>query len=392
MIEKRRKFTRTFKLNAVSLSSKMGSNRECAEELGIELHFIQRWRREYKQFDEGSFCGRGHIKTHPEQKAAYELEKKLKTAELRYEILKNATPYFHKGNEEIYEFIKNNQKKYVLIQMCKALGVGKKSYNIWKKNGKSEKKLHIISLKKDIAKIFARSNKRYTNIQITKELAKLGYNVKDSKVGFYMRQLKLKTIRKRKIAITTDSFHNYYVAPNVLNRKFQTDAPSKIWVSDITYIRTNKGFIYLTVIMDLFDRKIIGWNLSTSMFTEKTILPCWEMAVKNRKIKEGLIFHSDRGVQYANKNFTGVLKSYGCIPSMSRKWNSIDNAVCESFFSTLKNELIHPKTKLISRSQMSSEVSDFIENWYNKNRIHSYLNYKTIDEFIAENQTIYDIP
>lgn len=388
MAEKRRKFSRDFKENAVRLSSQKG-NRECAEELEIEIHFIQRWRREYQQFGTGSFCGKGFIKTHPDRKAAYELENRLKASKVRYEILSKAMPHLHKGNEEIYQFIKSNQKNYDLILMCRVLGVGKKRYNIWKKNGLSEKKLHIIALRKDLSKIFLDSNRRYGCREITKELNSLGYDLKESKVGFYMRQLKMKKAPKRKFIVTTDSFHNHYIAPNILNRKFQTDAPSQAWASDITFIRIKKRFIYLTIIMDLFDRKIIGWNLSSNMSVQNTIMPSWEMAVTNRNALPGMIFHSDRGVQYASKIFSGVLDSHKCIRSMSRKWDSTDNAVCESFFSTLKNELIHQKTKLANRAQMQKEIFEFIEIWYNKNRIHSYLNYKTIDQFIFENQTLY---
>lgn len=390
MAEKRRVFSPDFKRNAIKLSYQKNSTKESGKELGIEMHFIQRWRREQKQFGDGSFCGKGQIKVHPEQKTIYELEQKLKKAELRYEILQNATPHLYNGNEEIYQFIKNSHKKYDLMQMCQVLDVGKKRYNIWKKNGLSEKKRHIIALKKNITKIFLNSNKRCGSRQITSELNQLGCNLKQSKVDFYMRQLKLKRIPKRKFVATTDSFHNHYIATNVLNRNFTVGAPSKVWVSDITYIKTKKRFMYLTVIMDLFDRKIIGWNLSVSMSAENTILPSWKMAAKNRKVLEGMIFHSDRGVQYACKVFSDILDSFGCIRSMSRKWDSNDNAVCESFFSTLKNELVHQKIKLISQRNMRKEIYDFIETWYNRKRIHSYLKYKTIEQFEAENQTIYN--
>ena len=186
---------------------------------------------------------------------------------------------------------------------------------------------------------------------------------------------------KRKFKATTDSIHNHYVSPNVLNREFTVTEPAKAWVSDITYIQTIKGFIYLTIVMDLFDRKIIGWSLSNGMSTKQTTLPAWEMAVKNRKISNDLIFHSDKGVQYANKLFTNTLDSYKCVRrSMSRKGNHNDNAVSESFFHSFKAELIDGN-KLLPRKQMKVEVYEYIENWYNKKRRHSFLDYKTIEEF-----------
>lgn len=133
--------------------------------------------------------------------------------------------------------------------------------------------------------------------------------------------------------------------------------------------------------MDLYDRKIIGWNLSSRLSTQKTTLPAWEMAVTNRKVSNGLIFHSDRGVQYANKVFSNRLSSFNCIRSMSRKGNHLDNAISEAFFSSFKRELINRKDKLLSTKQMKAEVFEFIEEWYNKKRIHTSLNYKTIEQF-----------
>ena len=151
-------------------------------------------------------------------------------------------------------------------------------------------------------------------------------------------------------------------------------------MSDITYIQTKDGFLYLTTIIDLYDRKLIGWSLSNTMSADDTSLAAFGMAIKNRPIEKGLIFHSDQGVQYATKKFTNILASYGVIRSMSRKRNCWDNAVAESFFKSLKTELIYGN-KLIFRKQMESEIFQYIEIWYNRKRRHSSLNYKTIEEF-----------
>jgi transposase InsO family protein len=152
-------------------------------------------------------------------------------------------------------------------------------------------------------------------------------------------------------------------------------------VSDITYIHTKEGFLYLTTVIDLYDRKIIGWSLSSTMSTQDTILSAWRMATRNRTVQVGLIFHSDTGVQYANNKFVNVLNSYKKITrSMSRKGNCWDNAVAESFFKSLKTELIYGNN-LITKGQMKLEIFEYIEIWYNKKRRHSALNYKNIDEF-----------
>jgi putative transposase len=158
-----------------------------------------------------------------------------------------------------------------------------------------------------------------------------------------------------------------------------------VWVSDITYIETSQGWLYLTVIIDLFDRKVIGWAMSEDMSTESTIIEAWYMAVGNRPIKQHLIFHSDRGSQYACYKFRNILKSYPEVEqSMSRKGNCWDNAVAESFFKSLKTEWIY-KNEYLRKTDAEISIFTWIETWYNRNRRHSALNYKTINEFELEN-------
>lgn len=269
--------------------------------------------------------------------------------------------------------------------MCNVLGVSRTTYYRRKKQELSGTETRIMALKEEIASIFNEHKQTYGSRKITKELHKRGFKIQSSQVNVYMRMLGLRSRAKRKYKPTTDSNHNHYIFPNILNRQFTVDAPAKAWVSDITYIQTVKGFVYLTIIMDLFDRKIIGWTLSNGMSTKETTLPAWEMAVKNRKITSDLIFHSDKGSQYANKMFSDTLKAQQWVRrSMSRKQNHNDNAVCESFFKSFKVELINGST-LLTRKQMRAEVLEYIENWYNKKRRHSFLNYMTIEEFGQRN-------
>ncbi|WP_245181120.1 IS3 family transposase [Flavobacterium sp. XN-5] len=216
--------------------------------------------------------------------------------------------------------------------------------------------------------IYFAAKQRYGSPRITLELQYLGYKVSRPEsfartgeaitVTKYMKELGLRSKLSKKFKVTTNANHNYLVVQNVLNRAFIVKMPSKVWVSDITYIQTKEGFVYLTTIMDLYDRKIIGWSLNNGMSTEETTLGAWKMAVKNRNIDEGLIFHSDRGVQYASKKFVNVLDSDKKITrSMSRRGNCWDNAVAESFFKPLKTELIYGN-KLISKEQMKQEIFD----------------------------------
>jgi putative transposase len=279
----------------------------------------------------------------------------------------------------IYSFIRNNEKIFPIEKMCKVLQVGQRSYYQWKSGSVSDKKQRAELVKEKITSIYFDSKQRYGSPRMTAELASLGNNLSRVTVAKYMNQLGLRSKLSKKFKVTTNSKN--VIVPNILNREFSVTESSKVWVSDITYIRVKEGFIYLTTVLDLYDRKIIGWSLSNGMSVEETSLAAWKMAIKNRSIENGLIFHSDRGVQYASKKFTNVIDSYKTITrSMSRKGNCWDNAVAESFFKTLKTEQIYGN-KLISKEQMERDIFEFIEIWYNRKRRHSALNYKTIEEF-----------
>lgn len=261
--------------------------------------------------------------------------------------------------------------------MCKVLKVSQSGYYRWKNSFISNRVQKINSIKEKITTIYFKSKQRYGSPRITIELNALGYKISRITVAKYMKQLGLCSKLSKKFKVTTDSKHNYLVVENILNRQFSVSKPSKVWVSDITYIHTKEGFLYLTTIMDLYDRKIIGWNLSDSMSSDETSLASWKMAIRNRNIQTGLIFHSDRGVQYANNKFANVLESYQVTRSMSRKGNCWDNAVAESFFKSLKTELVYG-SKLITKKQMKLQIFEYIEIWYNQKRRHSALNYMTI--------------
>jgi putative transposase len=218
--------------------------------------------------------------------------------------------------------------------------------------------------------------------KITYELNKKGVSISRQRVARIMRKASIRSIVHKRFRIcTTDSNHNYPVAKNLLNRNFTPENIGKAWVSDLTYIKTMDGWLYLTVIVDLADRKVIGWALSQTMKASETVIPAWKMAIKNRPITTQLIFHSDRGVQYACWEFRDILKTQPLvIQSMSRKANCWDNAVAESFFKTLKTELIH-HTEVKPVAMAKIEIFEFIEIWYNRKRIHASLGYMTPDEY-----------
>ena len=212
----------------------------------------------------------------------------------------------------IFDFIKNHAEIFPIEKMCKVLKVSQSGYYRWKTAAISQRLQKKTVLKEKITAFYFESKQRYGSPRITMELNILGYKISRITVAKYMRELGLKSKLSKKFKVTTDSKHNYLLVENVLNRQFLVPQPSKAWVSDITYIHTKEGFLYLTTIMDLYDRKIIGWSLSDGMSTndpsdseqaKQTTLASWKMAIRNRNVQKGLIFHSDRGVQYANNKF-----------------------------------------------------------------------------------------
>lgn len=264
--------------------------------------------------------------------------------------------------------------------MCKVLKISQSSYFRWKKCPFSVRFHKKEELKQRILTIYFDSKQRYGSPRITAELNNLGFKISRITVSKYMRELGIRSKLSKKFKITTDSKHNYLVVENILDRDFESTKPAQKWVSDITYIRTIEGFLYLTIVLDLYDRKVIGWSLYDEMSTEKTSLSAWKVALANRKIEKGLIFHSDRGVQYANNKFANMLESHHVIRSMSRKGNCWDNAVAESFFKTLKMELIY-QNRYQTRKEAKLSIFEYIEGFYNTHRRHKFLENRTILEF-----------
>ena len=257
--------------------------------------------------------------------------------------------------------------------MCKVLRVSRSSYYSWqrRKPGKRDKENEDLSNR--IKRIYEFSKKTYGSPRVTIALLEEGIPVSRQRVARLMRKQHLQSIIRKKWVVTTDSRHHYPVVENKLNRDFTVTRKGQVWVSDITYIKTWQGWLYLTVIIDLYDRKVIGWAFSRSLKAIHTTIPAWRMAVRSRPITQELIFHSDRGIQYACNEFKELLSSYKLVErSMSRKGDCWDNAVAESFFKTLKVELVYQNIfKTFEEAQLS--VFEYIEAWYNVNRIHTAI-------------------
>lgn len=260
--------------------------------------------------------------------------------------------------------------------MCQILNVSSSCFYRWLVSPDPPGEQRSKMLIDKIQKVHKDSGYIYGSPRITAELHKEGDVVSRSYVARLMKKHGIRSKVKKKYKITTDSSHSYRIAENLLQRDFSADALSQKWVGDITYIHTNKGWLYLTTVIDLADRKVVGWSLSADMTAENTSVSAMKMAVKNRGVRKGLIFHSDRGVQYACDEFKSILRDNDIIQSMSRKANCWDNAVAESFFKSLKAEMVYHR-RFIDQQSAKLEVFGYIEGFYNTRRIHSALGYKT---------------
>jgi putative transposase len=271
--------------------------------------------------------------------------------------------------------MKHYRKRFSVEMMSRVLGVSRSGYYKWLKFSRTRER--ISRLDERIKKVFEQSKRRYGSPRLSKELKKKSPEKKVSvaTVARRMRVLKLVARPKSKYVHTTDSNHGLKISPNLLNRNFDVKKVNTVWVSDITYIPTDAGWRYLTVVLDLADRAVVGWTLSQTLQAKDTVMEALQQAIQRRGIQppESLMFHSDRGVQYACDDFRTLLENYHITQSMSRKGNCWDNAVAESFFKTIKTEELN-RLKTIKESTLYSLVFKYIEGWYNTQRIHSALN------------------
>lgn len=277
--------------------------------------------------------------------------------------------------------MKDHRSEFPVGKMCKVFKISRSTFYANQNYLPSKHHNENRMLLSEIRRIHEQSKASYGSPRITKELKSRGFNASRPRVARLMRQNGIRAVHAKKYVVTTDSKHQYPVVENKLDRNFTAESKGQVWVSDITYIKTTKGWLYLTVIIDLFDRKVLGWSQSSDMTAQNTTVPAWKMAVTNRPIQQKLLFHSDRGVQYACHEFTQLLDSYNNVDrSMSRKGNCWDNAVSESFFKTIKVEHIY-RNRYESKEEAAISVFEWIETWYNKHRRHSALGNLTINEF-----------
>lgn len=267
-------------------------------------------------------------------------------------------------------------------KMCQVFEVSRSVYYDWLKRPESKRKQNDKKLVEEIRRVHKESRQTYGARRIKAQLNKDGITCGKDKIYRLMNENNIQSKLKRKFKATTYSDHEYPVAPNLLSQDFKAEKPNEKWVGDITYISTDEGWLYLAAIEDLYSKEVVGWSLNTRMPRELTIA-AMKQAIKRHRPEPGLIFHSDRGVQYAAMDYQELLRKNKIVQSMSRKGNCYDNACAESFFASLKKDVVYGrKFKTIAEAKL--EVVDYIEMFYNCKRLHSSLDYKSPREYANE--------
>jgi transposase InsO family protein len=272
-----------------------------------------------------------------------------------------------------YAFIDAKKAEYPVSRMCNVLSVSQSGYHAWKRRALSLRRRHDLVLSARVHMAFRLSHETYGSPRMVHELREQGFAVGRRRIARLMRESGLKARQKRRFTRTTDSAHAFPIAPNLIAQHFDTDAPNRKWGSDITYVWTREGWLYLAVVIDLYARRVIGWAVSERLHADLA-LSALNKAIIMRGVHAGLIHHSDRGSQYCANTYQAKLRKNGIAISMSGKGNAYDNAMVESFFKTLKTELVW-RAKFNTRQEATSAIARYIDGFYNPSRRHSALGY-----------------
>jgi putative transposase len=280
-----------------------------------------------------------------------------------------------------YRAIQEHDRRYPIRLMCRTLAVSPAGYYAWRSRPESHRAVSARTLLSAIRVIHQESRETYGSPSIWDALLKQGHCVGEHRVARLMRQAGLRAKTVKKWRATTQSQHRFPVAANTLDRQFMVESPNRVWAGDLTSVWTTEGWLYLAVILDLYSRRVIGWAMGhrlTVDLAERALI----MALANRRPRAGLLHHSDRGSQYAATSYQQLLATHGVTVSMSRKGNCWDNACIESFFGTLKRELVYHR-HYATREDATRDIFEYIEVFYNRQRRHSTLGYHSPAEYEA---------
>src|ERR1700676_410773 len=373
----RRSFTDDYKRQAVDLVASSGrSIGSVAKELGLRDSVLRRWVELRGAGREPTAAARRPTTqaTLPSADHAAEiarLQRENERLRMERDILKSDLCW---SSEMRFCFIEDRRADYPVTILCDVLEVSPAGYYAWRSRPESRRSAANRDLIDDIKRVHRDTSGRYGSPRIHAELRAQGRGVSRGRIERLMRQHGIRAIMAppRRVR-TTDSRHDLPIAPNLLNRNFSADAPNRIWLADITYIETDQGWLYLATVMDLYSRRIVGWAMADHLRADLP-LAALRMAISVQRPGAGLIHHSDRGVQYASADYCKVIQSAGFQASMSRKADCYDNAPMESFFHTLKTELVHHR-HYATRAEATRDIFAYIEGFYNRTRRHSAIGY-----------------
>ncbi|WP_088508705.1 IS3 family transposase [Burkholderia ubonensis] len=351
-----------------------------ARELGMSTQTLRNW---VKAFEAGKLNGPGAKVVTAEQMELSRLRAENKRLQMELEIAKKAGGVLREGPPVKFAWIDTQCRQYPLAALCEVLCVSVNGYRAWKRGGTPERqRLSDAQLLTLIRTIHAEVKGAYGSPRMTEEVRSRGFPASKARVERLMSTNGIRARHKRRYRVTTDSRHKLPVAPNVLNRNFTPAAPNQVFTSDITYIWTDEGWLYLAVTLDLFNREVVGWSVKPRMTTE-LVADALTMAWFRRRPAPGALHHSDRGSQYASHDFQRKLNSYGMQCSMSRKGSCWDNAPTESFFNSLKNERVHG-TRYRTHREAVADLFEYIEVFYNRSRRHSSLGFMSPTQFMQD--------
>ncbi|WP_143039505.1 IS3 family transposase [Planococcus sp. S3-L1] len=290
----------------------------------------------------------------------------------------------------MYSFIEEHRNEYDVLKMCRLLGVSRGGFYKWRTQliaaNRTERQMLREELLQKIAQSYHESYGTYGSPRILEDLKAQGYSICERTVGRYMNELGLSALPTKQFMTTTDSNHSQFIYPNLLERKFDVDKPNTVWVTDITYIWTLEGWLYLASVMDLFSRKIVGWNLDVTMKTELPLGALQDALLLRNPVGEP-IHHSDRGSQYCSDEYIKCLKKGEFQISMSRKGDPYDNACIESFHATIKKELIY-RHRFRTRGDAREAISHYIDDFYNLRRRHATLGYLSPENYEKKHEAL----
>ncbi|HUN95229.1 MAG TPA: IS3 family transposase [Bradyrhizobium sp.] len=378
MERQRRSFTEEYKHQAVDLVVSSGrSVTSVAKELGLRDSVLRRWVDKFRQ-EPASAAWRPTTQATPmsadQASEIARLRQENERLRMERDILKKSIANLRRNPDMSFRFIEDHRKSYPVRLMCAVLEVSPAGYYAWRDRPVSERTKSNAGLLAAIRQVHHDSNGRYGSPRVHAVLRRQGRGASRGRIERLMHRHGIRAIMAPPRRVhTTDSRHDLPIAPNLIARDFTAPAPNRIWLADITYIPTAEGWLYLAAVMDLFSRKIVGWAMRDHMRVELASAAL-TMAVQQQRPQAGLIHHSDRGVQYASYAYRDTLARTGIVASMSRTADCYDNAPMESFFHTLKTELVHQRD-YNTRHEAQRDIFAFIEGFYNRTRLHSAIGY-----------------